>query len=442
MIDTRRASESVKAARKKYKQLLESLPWDTPLNMTQEERQVYSLFKDIHESPLFKKEDAKNRIRTQPGHAFSFKVGLIRSGRYVDAIKQILAEYDLPEELAYLPMIESAFNPAAVSHAGAAGMWQFMRRTGKAYDLTINELVDERKDPILSTHAAAKLLKSNYKILKSWPLAITAYNHGVRGMRKAVKHVNSTDIGDILRGYDGRRFEFASRNFYAEFVAAADICRRYAEYFGKIEFDKPLKVARLKLPAYITVETLEKYSPLTASDIRDLNPALDPSVFEAGNFIPKDYGLNVLIQHRDILASSYESIPDALKHRYVPAKSKYRVRRGETLSEIARAHNTSVEAFKKLNGIRKSRKIRSGQRLKVPGKYVSLDVRSIPQPRTSLSENKPVKMFMKKHRVRRGQTLLRIAKFYNTSAKAIVKLNAIKNPQKIRAGQLLKIPDG
>jgi len=473
----------VKAAREKYKQLLENLPWDTPQKMSKEERRIYSLFKNIPESPIFKKEDAENRVRSQRGHVESFKTGLTRSGKYLDTIKQIFAKYNLPEGLTYLPMIESGFDPLAVSHAGAAGIWQFMRRTGKHYHLTISDFADERRDPFLSSYAAARLLKDNYNELKSWPLAITAYNHGAKGLKRAVKQLGTSNIADIVRGYDGPRFEFASRNFYAEFLAALELGTQHAKYFGEIEFNEPLEVSQVKLPDYIAAETLEKYLEIPADDIRNLNPALNPSVFRPGKFIPKEYQLNVLRKHRNVLALKYEAIPVALRYDYIPPKKKHRVRKGQTLSEIARAHNSSMKAFMKLNGIRNPQRIRSGQLLKVPGEYISLDGGRVSQleSRSPLSSKRDqggkgirnpqhirsgqwlkvpgeyvsldggrvsqfesrLPLFLKtKHRVRKGQTLMKIAKLYNTSAKAIVKFNAISNPQRIRAGQLLKIPEG
>ncbi len=430
----------VRLAREKYRKILENLQWDTPQQMTEEEGRIHALFKDIPESPRFKKQDAKNRIRTQIGHADSFKASLIRSGRYMDRVKEIFEAHDLPEELAHLPMIESSFNPLAVSHAGATGLWQFMKRTGQSYKLKINEKVDERRDPLLSTRSAAKFLKQNHKALKSWPLAITAYNHGVRGMKRAVKQVKSRDIAEIIQEYDGPRFEFASRNFYAEFLAAVDICSRHAEYFGDIEMDRPLAIAQVKLADHIAVETLERYTPITADVIRELNPALSPSVFKPGNLIPKGYHMNVPVGQRDAFESAQAAIPDTLKYKHVRRDKRHRVRKGQTLSAIAKAHKTTVKAFMKLNGIRNPQKIRIGQRLKVPGRYVTLDGKKSPPSKSRTSKPPPV--ITTRHRVRNGQTLGRIARIYNTSARAIARLNALKNPQQIRAGQLLKIPEG
>jgi membrane-bound lytic murein transglycosylase D len=434
---------AVKAAREKYRQLLETMPWDTPRKMTREQRRVWSLFEDLPEFPRFKKEDAKDRIHIQPGIANTCKSGIIRAGRYIDTMKQIFADHDLPENLAYLPLIESTFNPYARSYVGAMGMWQFMRRTGQQYDLSITDLVDERRDPLLSTKAAARFLKDNYNMLGSWPLAITAYNYGAQGIKNAAEAVGSENIEDIIAQYENRRFQFASRNFYAEFLAARDVCTRYTEYFGDIEPDPPMEIVQVSLPGYVSAETLEKHCQWPVSEIKALNPALDPSVFASGRPLPKDYRLNVPADQKETLLAQYTSIPDELKHTYVQQEARYRVKRGQTLSDIARAHRTSVQAFMQLNGIRNPKRIRPGQLLKIPGRYVSLKAEASKPEKKSKKRNAAGQSAVKaKHRVKRGQTLEIIAKRYKTSPRAIARLNDIKNPRYIRAGQLLKIPEG
>ncbi len=431
---------AVKAAQKKYEKLLENLAkqWETPQKMTKEERKIYALFQNIPESPRFKKKDAKDRVRAQVGQADRFKEGIIRAGNYLDAMKCILEEYDLPETLAYLPLIESAFNPFAESYVGALGIWQFMRGTGKHYNLKITPFVDERKDPLISTRAAAQLLAYNYKIIQSWPLAITAYNHGLQGIKNAVKQVGSEDIADIVEHYNGPRFGFSSRNFYAEFLAALDVCRRYTEYFGEIEIHEPLSLAQVKLPDYVSIKTLEQYTQLTGSDIKKLNPALHPSVFRPGNFIPKNHQLNVLLEQKEAFESEYASIPKSLKYKYLEVKTKHRVKKGETLLAIAKKHNTTVNAIAKLNNIQDPRKIRAGQLLKIPGGYVAVAQKNSTDSQPPNFSDQGIT----KHQVREGQTLSTIAKKYNTTVNAIAKVNNIQNPRKLKPGQLLEIPDG
>jgi hypothetical protein len=165
---------------------------------------------------------AAENIRVQQGLREKVDEGLHRASKLLPRILTILRKHQVPAELAALPMVESTFNPAAYSKAGAAGLWQFIRSTGKQYSL-ISRRRDDRRDPVRATEAAAHLLRSNYEALGSWPLAIVAYNHGHAGIRAASTVVGSTAIEDIVARYNGPRFGFASKNFYAEFLAALDV---------------------------------------------------------------------------------------------------------------------------------------------------------------------------------------------------------------------------
>jgi hypothetical protein len=165
---------------------------------------------------------AAENIRVQQGLREKVDEGLHRASKLLPRILTILRQYQVPAELAALPLVESTFNPAAYSKAGAAGLWQFIRSTGKQYSL-ISRKRDDRRDPVRATEAAARLLRDNYQALGSWPLAIVAYNHGHAGIRAASMLVGSTAIEDIVARYNGPRFGFASKNFYAEFLAALDV---------------------------------------------------------------------------------------------------------------------------------------------------------------------------------------------------------------------------
>jgi Transglycosylase SLT domain len=169
---------------------------------------------------------AAGNIRVQQGLREKVQEGMQRASGLLPRILPILRQHNVPEELAALPMVESSFNPRAKSKAGAVGLWQFIRSTGKRY-LTIKGRRDDRHDPIRATEAAARLLKHNYEALGSWPLAITAYNHGQEGILAARTAVGSSAIEEIVEHYTGPRFGFASRNFYAEFLAALEVIHPY-----------------------------------------------------------------------------------------------------------------------------------------------------------------------------------------------------------------------
>jgi len=172
---------------------------------------------------------ASQRVRSQRGLRERFRRGLEISGRYHDAFVAVFREAGLPEGLADLPHVESSFQAAARSSAGAVGVWQFTRGAARKFMLLTPGL-DERLDPVAAARGAARYLKAAYEQLGSWPLAITSYNHGIEGMR-AARDRFGVDFEKILDAYDGRTFGFASKNFYKEFLAAREVAMNHAEYF-------------------------------------------------------------------------------------------------------------------------------------------------------------------------------------------------------------------
>ena len=220
---------------------------------------------------------AVDDIRFQLGQADRFRAGLIRSGAWETHIAETLANLGLPAQLAVLPHVESSFNPAAYSKVGAAGLWQFMRSTGRRY-MRIDGAVDDRLDPFRSTEAAAQLLAYNYRLLGTWPLALTAYNHGTAGMLHAKDSLGTDDIVKIVRGYNGRTFGFASRNFYVSFLAALEIDRNPEEYFGPLQKESEARFREVPLPAYVSVSALAHALKIDSGELHALNPALLPPV--------------------------------------------------------------------------------------------------------------------------------------------------------------------
>jgi membrane-bound lytic murein transglycosylase D len=179
-------------------------------------------------------DDLIANIHIQIGIKERFREGVIRSGRYVETFREIMRKHDLPTELALLPLVESSFKNAK-SKAGAVGVWQFTSGTGKLY-MKITRKKDERLDPVRSSEMAAHFLRDNYRVLGTWPLAITAYNHGCGGMLQAQK-LHGSDLPAIICGYRGRVFGYASMNYYSEFLAALEVYENYPQYFGELALD-------------------------------------------------------------------------------------------------------------------------------------------------------------------------------------------------------------
>jgi membrane-bound lytic murein transglycosylase D len=195
---------------------------------------------------------AADNIRVQQGLRQKVDEGIQRAKKLLPHILAILREHNVPAELAALPLVESSYNPQAYSKAGAAGLWQFIRATGKQY-LTITRKRDERRDPLRATDAAAHLLRHNYEALGSWPLAIVAYNHGREGILTARAAVGSDAVEDIIARYSGPRFGFASRNFYAEFLAALEVVQPLLTSPGQPRPPTPAPVDQPVTPEPTTV---------------------------------------------------------------------------------------------------------------------------------------------------------------------------------------------
>ncbi|HEV2443449.1 MAG TPA: transglycosylase SLT domain-containing protein [Steroidobacteraceae bacterium] len=236
--------------------------------------------------------EATDDIRFQLGQSNRFKDGLIRSGAWQKDIAEALRDEGLPPELAALPLVESSYNPRAYSKVGAAGLWQFMPSTGRRF-MRIDRAVDNRMDPFAATDAAAQLLAYNHRILGTWPLALTAYNHGVAGMRRAVETLGTTDIVTIVRNYQSRTFGFASRNFYVSFLAALKIERDPRKYFGAIVPLREERFREVRMPAYVGIGPLERALDIDPETLRDLNPALRPAVWRGRRAVPRGYEMRL-----------------------------------------------------------------------------------------------------------------------------------------------------
>jgi membrane-bound lytic murein transglycosylase D len=199
-----------------------------------ERQRVHALFESVAAARPIGYARAIMNIRAQRGLKDIFADSLARAELYLPEIRRVFAAAHLPPELVYLPHVESSFNPNALSRAGAAGLWQFTKDTADGH-LRMAAGVDERFDPVRSSEAAAEHLARAHSVLGSWPLAIASYNHGVAGIARARAAVGSDSLDDIIRGYDSASFGFASRNFYAEFLAAAHVARHADYYFPALK---------------------------------------------------------------------------------------------------------------------------------------------------------------------------------------------------------------
>ena len=230
--DSPRQREHIVAqAKARYAELLRRFAAGDTENLSEHERRILHAFGDKTTPSEFR--EAIERIRFQLGQADRFHEGLIRAQAYEASISRVLADRGVPADIGALPHVESSFNPAAYSRVGAAGLWQFMPSTARRY-MRVDGMVDERLDPYSATEAAANLMLYNYRLVGTWPLAVTAYNHGPGGLHRAQDELGTSNIAVIVKRYKGATFGFASRNFYVAFLAALEVDRNADKYFGAL----------------------------------------------------------------------------------------------------------------------------------------------------------------------------------------------------------------
>src|SRR5580698_3353034 len=412
---------------------------------------------------------AGDDIRFQLGQADRFRRGLVRSGAWETHIEETLANLGLPPELAALPHVESSFDPSAYSKVAAAGLWQFMRSTGRRY-MRIDSAVDDRLDPFRSTEAAAQLLAYNYRILGTWPLALTAYNHGAAGVRHAKETLGTDDIVKIVRNYNGKTFGFASRNFYVSFLAALEVDRNPEKYFGSIEKLSEAKFQEVVVPGYVSIGSLERALKIDGTKLRALNPALLRAVWDGQRHVPKAY-------HLRLPSDGDKWTSEMLAQRLSPSEMfagqpqprHYRVQKGDTLVSVADEYGISAEALARLNRMRTSGKLKVGRTINLPEQQATTVVAAItpapppPQPAPAIlgAANAPPAAMPSApvatpgvstpatateadgiYIVKRGESLADIASKVGLTEGQLLQLNGISNRDFIFEGQQLASKPG
>ncbi len=352
---------------------------------TREEKDIDRLLKE--HAPANGLSGARERVRFQQGQKDRFREGLERSSAFIDTIRAIFVQRGIPPDLAYLPHVESSFNTEAYSKVGAAGLWQFMRGTGRLF-LKINYLIDERRDPIAATIAAARLLKQNYDQLQSWPLAITAYNHGVNGMKRAVETVRSRDLSTIITNYCSPSFQFASKNFYACFLAASDIAKHPDAYFTGVHFAPKYEFKAITLPSFMKPAVVCRYLNLSQKTLMEYNPALRPVVFFQQKQIPSGFTIRIPAGIKQPEAEKVlAGVPDSLKSETPERSQYYSVQRGDNLYTIAARMDVPVNRLALENNITRGDRIYAGQVLRVPSAAQPAEVAPGQPESTTVAEN-------------------------------------------------------
>ncbi len=422
----------VEKKKKKYRAALRKLAQGKRENLSARERRVLGLFPpDVSDKTLLR---AAKRIRFQLGQSDQFRGGLIRAGAYADHIERSLNEMDLPPQLAVLPHVESSYTPEAYSRVGAVGLWQFTRATGRRF-MRVDQVVDERRDPYTATLAAARLLAQNRRSTGTWPLAVTAYNHGASGMRRATRKLGHSDIEGIVRDYRSRTFGFASRNFYVEFLAASRIAENPSLYFGPLILDSPIQYETKTLPFYASAAAVSTALGVDLSRLKASNPALLSPVWNGLKRIPEGFEIRI---PRSLLSQpmseAFATIPRSERFASQTRDSYHIVRRGETLSRIAQKYRVPIGELQNLNNLRNRNRIRVGQKLRLPIEHASSSSSSGANAAISKARSDG------RYTVRQGDHLTSIALRLGVDEWELAQANGIRNRNRIYAGQVLRLP--
>ncbi|MDC1529639.1 LysM peptidoglycan-binding domain-containing protein [Gammaproteobacteria bacterium] len=385
------------------------------------------------ETPNERLARAAVNIRWQLGQSDRFIAGIKRSGAYRSHIEEVIRSKGLPVELAILPHVESSYHPGAYSSAAATGMWQFVRATAQRF-MQVDYVVDQRLDPYAATYGAMELLEYNHNALGSWPLALTAYNHGANGIARAVRDVASMDIGKIISDYRGPRFGFASRNFYPQFLAALEVDSRSEEFFGTIFRDREPVYQSFEMDAFVDSRLLAETLGVSIKDLQRDNPALQPSVWSGTKRIPRGYVVKIdRTSYRNDLAGAIHAIPASeLYGEQIPDVS-YTVRRGDSLSVIADRYDTSISELVAINQLRDRNRIRVGQTLLLPQPDGEM-------PTFLVNNGGPLAIPSSgDYEVQHGDTVSIIAERYRVPLATVMALNKLDSKETIYPGQLLRL---
>lgn len=351
-----------------------------------------------------------------------FQRWLDRSGRYIDLMKDIFREKNLPEDLVYVAMIESGFNPYAVSWAKAVGPWQFMPATGKLYGLKIDWWIDERKDPYKSTQAAAEHLKDLHNLFGSWPLALASYNAGAGKVQRAVLRTRSEDFWDLKAS---RYIRKETKNYVPKYMAATIIAKNPLAYGFTLPALEPFAFDEVEIGESTDLRLIARCAGCTYEEIKELNPEIKrwitPPHYDR-------YRLRLPVGTREAFLVNYAAVPEDEKIRW----ERHQVRQGETVTGLAKQYNTTPEAIRDINGLKSSR-IQPGRHVLIPR-----DVLGKPGESEYLSRAEGGRQQQILYRVRSGETLSKIARQHNVTVAEIKEWNkGIGNM--IRAGQKIKL---
>lgn len=360
-------------------------------------------------------------------HRKTFELWMSRSTRYLPMIQEHLREAGLPEDLAYLAMIESGYNERAYSRARAVGIWQFIRSTGRSYGLVINGYIDERRDPIKSTRAAVAYLSALYDEFDSWYLAVAGYNAGEGKIRKAIKRYKTTDFWEIAQK---RYLKLETKRYVPKLIAAILISKEPEKYgFTNIQYQPSLAYETVEVPRWTSLKAVALACSLEPKELRSYNNELRKE------FTPPDkasYAIKVPVGKKDLVEKNLPRVQAVVTTDY----KTHNVKKGETLNSICKKYGLSKTLILKSNNLRTAG-LKTGQRLRIP--YQTTSYEMLPEGSVAkgylAAENSGGNFVL--HKVRRGETVSGLARLYNVPIHLIAAWNDIRDISRITAGQQL-----
>lgn len=462
-----RKGDSVDRERKRLKKRLSTLAsrLANGKSLNESQQRLYANFDGASAKEV---SAAADRVRCQSGNKDRMREALTQFHTYRPTILDALEKQNLTPELQYLPFVESAFNPSALSHVGAAGLWQIMPSTGRTLGLKVNSKVDERYDPRAATYAASRYFRNSVDTLTETafengstvlakdlnPFVITSYNYGVRGMQRAIKQVG-LDYERLLLEYKSPSFQTAVKNFYASFLAARYVAKNSDKFFGKVVPDYSQRLNSFNTVALTrssSARRLSKELGVSMANLKKLNPALKNIIWKHKALIPK--GFKLRLPYRDQgWNKEFVRITQLPAEFEKPGYVFHRVKRGQTACGISEKYNASCRAVKKLNKLNKKSTIYIGQRLKIPSRNGGISVAkakktsSEPSMVTMVNASQASSMVpsggssLKYYTVKRGDTSCVIAEKHKMRCSEFLAVNGLKRNSIIKIGQKFRVSD-
>jgi membrane-bound lytic murein transglycosylase D len=355
---------------------------------------------------------------------------LSRSERYIPFMKNLLKGNGLPEDLVYMALIESGFNPQAYSRSKASGPWQFIYLTGKRYGLKANWWVDERRDPEKSTIAAAKYLKDLYDMFECWYLAAAGYNAGEKKIVNAMKRYRTEDFWELSK-YNYLKRE--TRDYVPQMIAAALISKNPETYgFVNIEYQEPLQYEKVKVPPVVDLQLIARACEISIEELKDINPELLRWCTPPDS---PEYEIKIPIGKKELFLKNFEALQPVQKFQF----KTHMVRKGDTLSRIARLYQVDVDPILEINRMKKVSRLSLGMNLLIPIPTTQ-EVRSTPVAKRMLNEkNQGGHAEEIIYTIKKGDSLWSIANEMGVNIGALSRWNNLNPEKKLVPGDKLKI---